>query len=123
MTYKIIQKKPDIPTPEPPVEFSTQTTTTPSLPDGGTTESPNSGSVTEILAATTEYRSVVIKNEGPGTVHLYLGNVPPAWTSSPKSAQQIEAGGTAVSNLESSKAKLSGWSEGGTANLIVDVVM
>ncbi len=123
MTYRIIPKPLEIPAPEPPVELSTQTTTTPTLPDGGTTASPNSGTVTEILAASTEYRSTVIKNEGPGTVHLYLGDVPAAWESAPKSAQQIEPGGVAVSTLESSQTKLSGWSEGGTADLIIDVVV
>ncbi|MEM1167847.1 MAG: hypothetical protein AAGJ08_01825 [Cyanobacteria bacterium P01_H01_bin.35] len=123
MSYHTYRKPLIIPEPTPPIEFSTQTTSEVPLPDGGTLEAPISSAVTEILAASTEYRRVSIENEGPGTVHLYIGNVPPAWESAPKSATKIEPGGYVVSRTESCKAKLSGWSEGGEANLVMDVVM
>ncbi|MDJ0553506.1 MAG: hypothetical protein QNJ68_03520 [Microcoleaceae cyanobacterium MO_207.B10] len=122
MNYRIIPAPISIPSPTPPVEFTSQVTTKPSLPDGGTLETPIASTVTEILAISSSQRSVFIHNKGPGIVHLYIGDVPAGWEAAPESATKVEPGGFAASSLESSKAKLSGWSEGGTADLVVDVV-
>ncbi|MGB3509427.1 MAG: hypothetical protein WBA93_09315 [Microcoleaceae cyanobacterium] len=122
MNYRITPAPFSIPSPTPPTEFTTQTTSKVPLPNGGTLDTPIANTVTEIIASSTTQRSVVIYNKGPGTVHLYIGDVPAGWETAPEAAVQIEPGGFAESSPSSAKAKLSGWSEGGVANLVMDVV-
>ena len=54
---------------------------------------------------------------------IKFNEVPDDWKSSPMSARTLEPGEYAASNLSSCKAKVSGWSEGDVANLVMDVVM
>lgn len=120
MSYHIY-RSPASTSPPQVVEFSSQTTASTPLPDGGALGSPNASSVVEVVASSLSFRSVFIYNKGPGTVHLHLGAVSPAWEASPESARRLEPGDSAQSTLETCKLAVHGWSEGEAADLIVDV--
>lgn len=121
MSYHIYPSQSSFSNETQDTEFTVQVTTLVPLPDGGSLGAPNASSVIEIVPSSVTARSIFIFNKGPGTIHLHLGTPSTSWESSPESARQIKPGGYAESTPESSKASLSGWSEGDTANLLVDI--
>lgn len=104
-------------------EFSSQSTTIDmAIPNGGSIGALIANKHTQILPESATARSVYILNKGPGVVHLFIGTPTSAWIASPQSARKIQPGGSAESDESTCKAPLWGWSEGGAATLVIDIL-